>query len=74
MSYLGIDIGGTKTALLLERSGARPAYARFDWPAEADADADLAALAGAVSRLIGTGGPAPYGPRASRCRPPSGTD
>ncbi|MFF3893786.1 ROK family protein [Streptomyces sp. NPDC001812] len=57
MSYLGIDIGGTKTALLLERPGARPAYARFDWPAEADADADLAALAGAVSRLVGTGGP-----------------
>ncbi|MFD5492534.1 ROK family protein, partial [Streptomyces sp. NPDC127091] len=57
MSYLGIDIGGTKTALLLERPGARPAYARFDWPAEADAEADLAALAGAVSRLVGTGGP-----------------
>ncbi|MEI7031024.1 ROK family protein [Streptomyces pratensis] len=57
MSYLGIDIGGTKTALLMERPGARPAYIRFDWPAGADADADLAALAGAVSRLTGAGGP-----------------
>lgn len=57
MSYLGIDIGGTKTALLLERPGSPPAYARFDWPAAADTEADLAALAGAVRRLTGADGP-----------------
>lgn len=57
MSYLGIDIGGTKTALLLERRGvARPAYARFVWPRGADADADLEALAAAVSRIAGPDG------------------
>ncbi|KIF78149.1 hypothetical protein QR77_38845, partial [Streptomyces sp. 150FB] len=57
MSYLGMDIGGTKTALLLERPGAaRPAYARFAWPPGAGVEADLAALASAVSRLAGPDG------------------
>ncbi|MDJ0462523.1 ROK family protein [Streptomyces sp. H27-C3] len=57
MSYLGIDIGGTKTALLLKRPGAaRPAYARFDWLPGADVGADLTALAAAVSRIVEPGG------------------
>jgi kanosamine 6-kinase len=57
VSYLGMDIGGTKTALLLERPGAaRPAYARFAWPPGADVETDLAALASAVSRLAGPDG------------------
>jgi kanosamine 6-kinase len=57
LSYLGIDIGGTKTALLLDRPGAAPVYARFGWAAGADAEADLAALAEAVFRLTGPDGP-----------------
>ncbi|MFB7476429.1 ROK family protein [Kitasatospora sp. NPDC056184] len=66
MTLLGIDIGGTKTALVLERPGLRgPVHARFDWPRrtgrtggrEADREADLAALAAAVARITGPEGP-----------------
>ncbi|MET9801736.1 ROK family protein [Streptomyces sp. NPDC006368] len=58
MPYLGIDIGGTKVALLLERSGsARPARFRFTWPRGGGADDDLDALASAVSRIAADAGP-----------------
>ncbi|MFF1509633.1 ROK family protein [Streptomyces sp. NPDC058326] len=52
MPYLGIDIGGTKVALLLERpDSADPVRLRFSWPRDGDADADLDTLASAVSRI-----------------------
>lgn len=55
MSHLGIDIGGTKAALRLERDGAAagaPAReVRFTWPEEGGAAADMDALAAAVERL-----------------------
>ncbi|MFF7050489.1 ROK family protein [Streptomyces griseorubiginosus] len=55
MSRLGIDIGGTKVALRLERSGAAvdatPLERTFRWPAEGDVAADMAALASAVEAL-----------------------
>nr|AKQ19036.1 kanamycin kinase protein [Streptomyces rosa] len=55
MSRLGIDIGGTKVALRLERSGAAvgaaPLGETFPWPAEGDVAADLRALAAAVDGL-----------------------
>ncbi|MEU2879247.1 hypothetical protein ABZ651_23850, partial [Streptomyces sp. NPDC007070] len=48
MSHLGIDIGGTKAALRLERDGAAagaPAReVRFTWPEEGGAAADMDAL------------------------------
>ncbi|MEE1823086.1 ROK family protein [Streptomyces sp. BE20] len=66
MTLLGIDVGGTKVALVLERPGLRrPVHARFDWPRPADRpadlrvgrEADLAALAEAVVRITGAAGP-----------------
>ncbi|MFD5084206.1 ROK family protein, partial [Kitasatospora sp. NPDC058406] len=66
MTLLGIDVGGTKVALVLERPGLRrPVHARFDWPRPADRpadlrvgrEADLAALAAAVVRITGAAGP-----------------
>ncbi|MEW1780411.1 ROK family protein [Streptomyces sp. NPDC086777] len=55
MSRLGIDIGGTKVALRLERNGAAvgaPAQQTvFTWPGEGDVAADLAALAEALATL-----------------------
>ncbi|MER6632390.1 ROK family protein [Streptomyces sp. NPDC000987] len=55
MSHLGIDIGGTKVALRLERSGAAvgapPQETRFTWPSEGGAAADLEALASALAAL-----------------------
>ncbi|MET9401498.1 ROK family protein, partial [Kitasatospora sp. NPDC002965] len=59
MTLLGIDVGGTKVALVLERPGLRrPVHARFDWPRPSDRrEADLAALAAAVVRITGAAGP-----------------
>ncbi|MFC8870315.1 ROK family protein [Streptomyces sp. NPDC057148] len=55
MSRLGIDIGGTKVALRLERSGAAvgatPLQKTFQWPAEGDVAADMKALASAIDDL-----------------------
>ncbi|MEU6278094.1 ROK family protein [Streptomyces populi] len=55
MSRLGIDIGGTKVALRLERSGAAmgapPLRTTFPWPAEGDVASDMKALAAAVGDL-----------------------
>ncbi len=55
MSRLGIDIGGTKVALRLERSGAAvgatPLRTTFQWPAEGDVAADMKALASAIDEL-----------------------
>ncbi|GFH38250.1 ROK family protein [Streptomyces pacificus] len=67
MPYLGIDIGGTKAALLLERSGSsRPARLRFTWPRDGDAESDLDALASAVSRITADAGlDGPRGIRAA---------
>lgn len=51
MAYLGIDIGGTKVALRLERDGAADDSV-FTWPpAGSGAQADLAALGGHLAAL-----------------------
>ncbi|CAL9489164.1 Kanosamine kinase [Streptomyces sp. enrichment culture] len=55
MSRLGIDVGGTKVALRLERSGAAagaPAQQTvFTWPREGGVAADMDALAAALAAL-----------------------
>ncbi|MER6358434.1 ROK family protein [Streptomyces sp. NPDC001634] len=55
MSRLGIDVGGTKVALRLERSGAaagaRPQQTVFAWPREGGVAADMEALAAGIAAL-----------------------
>lgn len=55
MSRLGIDVGGTKVALRLERSGAAPgALPRqtvFEWPRDGGVAADMDALAAGLAAL-----------------------
>ncbi|MFF7542902.1 ROK family protein [Streptomyces canus] len=60
MSRLGMDVGGTKVALRVERSGAavgaRPWQAVFRWPETGGAAADMAALADALAAVPGSAG------------------
>ncbi|MFI0542617.1 ROK family protein [Streptomyces sp. WSLK1-3] len=60
MSRLGMDVGGTKVALRLERSGAavgaRPWQTVFRWPESGGAAADMAALADALAAVPGRAG------------------
>ncbi len=58
MSYLGIDVGGTKVALRTEGDGQEPVTTSFRWPAGGEVREDLAALADQVGRLYETA-PAP---------------
>nr|WP_203615547.1 ROK family protein [Streptomyces sp. SID13726] len=57
---MGIDIGGTKVALRLERSGAaidaRPWQKVFPWPESGGVAADLAALGKSLAELPGSAG------------------
>ncbi|GAA1542971.1 ROK family protein [Streptomyces albidochromogenes] len=65
MSYLGIDVGGTKVALRLEPAGAEGAGEKretvFRWPDAGGVDADMEVLAAAVAALR----PAGAGPVAA---------
>ena len=51
ITYLGIDIGGTKVAFRAEGDGGWSHEAAFRWPPPGDADADLAALGRAVAAV-----------------------
>lgn len=48
---LGIDIGGTKVAVRVEGPGTQPLSAGFRWTPDADARADMAALAGCLQTV-----------------------
>jgi kanosamine 6-kinase len=51
ISYLGIDVGGTKVAFRAERDAREPYEATFRWPAPESARADLGELAENVRQL-----------------------
>ncbi|MFE2727640.1 ROK family protein [Kitasatospora sp. NPDC059327] len=59
ISYLGIDVGGTKVALRAEADRVPALEASFRWPEPGDPAADLAALADHVARLLGRWGRTP---------------
>jgi kanosamine 6-kinase len=52
VKFLGIDLGGTKAAFRLAGDSGRPRQATVLWPPGMDAAADLAAISGALDRLL----------------------